>query len=122
MASFGVRLPLRRDSGDGFVMIKDFKRLVKQNFKMLLLTVPGERVMEPNFGVGLKSFLFELNDATFSQRVENRIRKQTSLYLPLVEIDDIFFDTSGMDSNSMNIIIKYSLPKIGATDLLQFTI
>mgnify|MGYP003627190515 CR=1 FL=1 len=122
MASFGVRLPLRRDSGDGFVMIKDFKRLVKQNFKMLLLTVPGERVMEPKFGVGLKTFLFELNDATYSQRIENRIRKQTALYLPLVEIDDIFFDASGMHSNSMRISIKYSMPKIGATDLLQFTI
>ena len=103
-------------------MIKDFKALVRQNFKMLLLTVPGERVMEPEFGVGIKTFLFELHDATFSQRIESAIKKQTQLYMPLIQIEDIFFDTSEIDRNSISIAIKYSLPKIGATDLLQFTI
>ena len=59
MASYGVALPLPYDSGDGFTMLKHIKRVAKQNFKMLILTVPGERVMEPKFGVGLKRYLFE---------------------------------------------------------------
>ena len=59
MSSLGVKLPLARDSSDGFGMIKNFKTMIKQNFKMLLLTNPGERVMEPDFGVGRKKFLFE---------------------------------------------------------------
>ena len=122
MASFGVRLPLRRDSGDGFGMIKNFPKLMKQNLKMLVLTVPGERVMEPQFGVGIKRYLFELYDATFAQRVEREIRDQVELYMPLIQIDQIFFDTSEMDLNSIGVAIEYSIPKIGATDLLQFTI
>jgi phage baseplate assembly protein W len=78
--------------------------------------------MEPDFGVGIKTFLFELHDTTFNQRLESAIKKQTALYMPLIQIEDIFFDASEMDRNSISIAIKYSLPKIGATDLLQFTI
>ena len=47
MSSLSVKLPITRNTIDGFAMIKDFQTLVKQNFKMLVLTAPGERVMEP---------------------------------------------------------------------------
>ena len=33
----------------------------KSNLINVLLTEPGERIMEPNFGVGLKRLLFESN-------------------------------------------------------------
>ena len=42
MSSLSVKLPLARDSGDGFEMIKSFKSMIKQNFKMLLLTEKGD--------------------------------------------------------------------------------
>jgi len=32
----------------------NFEDLAKQNLKMLILTIPGERIMDPNFGVGLR--------------------------------------------------------------------
>lgn len=68
MASFGVALPVSRNSIDGFTMLKDFNRVVKQNLKMLLLTNPGERVMIPSFGVGLKRMIFEnFDDSVFGR-------------------------------------------------------
>ena len=62
MASIGVALPITKDSSDGFTMLKSFRKTIKQNFKMLILTSPGERVMEPEFGVGIRRFLFENYD------------------------------------------------------------
>ena len=59
MSSLGIKLPITRNTADGFTMIKDFQTLVRQNFKMLILTAPGERVMEPDFGVGIRNYLFE---------------------------------------------------------------
>ena len=58
MASLSVKLPLKYSSIDGFVMNKSIQRMLQQNLKMLLLTNPGERVMAPTFGVGLKMYLF----------------------------------------------------------------
>jgi phage baseplate assembly protein W len=60
MSSYAPFLPLTLDGQDGFVNIKDFGHLIKQNLKMLVLTNPGERIMMPNFGIGLKKILFEL--------------------------------------------------------------
>ena len=54
MASFGVALPIRRSSNDGFEMLTRFKTLIRQNLKMILLTAPGERIMYPEFGVGMR--------------------------------------------------------------------
>lgn len=122
MASFSVALPLRRDTTDGFVMIKKFKTLVRQNLKMLILTVPGERIMDPEFGVGLKTYLFQnFHEGTLAE-IDAKIREQAAKYLPVVNIIGLSFDQSEMDTNQLGIAIKFAIPNIGATDLLQITI
>lgn len=122
MSSLSVRLPLERSPVDGFEMIKSVKGMVKQNFKMLLLTEPGERVMEPNFGVGIKKFLFEnFNQSTFA-KIERRILDQTGIYLPAVKIQSVSFSEDELDLNRLNIRIEYALPNLNIRDLLEFTI
>ena len=122
MSSLGVKLPLARDPSDGFGMIKNFKVMVKQNFKMLLLTSPGERVMEPAFGVGIKQYLFEnFNESTFA-KIERNILKQTRIYIPAIQIQEISFDSSDPDSNQLSIRIRYAIPNLNIQDLLEFTI
>jgi len=122
MASLAVKLPITRDSADGFTMIKDFRTLIKQNLKMLLLTNPGERVMEPSFGVGVRSYLFSaFNQATFNT-IEAKILEQVSIYLPVAAIKEINFVTKDIDLNTLHISIEYSIPSLNVGDLLEFTI
>ena len=121
MASFGVALPLQTDLADGFTMVKNLNTLVKQNLKMLILTIPGERVMEPNFGVGLSRYLFENFGQDTMSQISSRIREQAGIYLPAVEIRNITFGTVDPDSNYLGIAIEYSIPSIGIADLLELT-
>tara|TARA_R110000744_G_scaffold32112_10_gene75207 strand:- start:3746 stop:4120 length:375 start_codon:yes stop_codon:yes gene_type:complete len=124
MASLGVKLPISKDDTDGFTMIKDLRTLIKQNLKMIILTSPGERVMEPDFGVGLREYLFSnFGEDTF-EIIDSNIRKQVSIFLPSIELNDIVFDDSAqlMDSNTLSITLTYSMPNIGIKDLLELTI
>tara|TARA_R110002020_G_scaffold93344_2_gene225225 strand:- start:5774 stop:6139 length:366 start_codon:yes stop_codon:yes gene_type:complete len=121
MSSIGIKLPLTYNSADGFTMIKTIRQMIKQNFKMLILTNPGERVMEPQFGVGLSQYLFANYSEGIPSIIEERIRKQASMYLPVVSVDSIDFQ-SFPDTNSLKIIIKYIIPSIGINDLLEITI
>jgi len=122
MSSLSVKLPLERDSSDGFEMNKSFLGLIRQNFKMLLLTSPGERVMEPDFGVGLKKYLFEnFSESTFA-KIERNILKQARIYMPAIDIDEIFFTAPDENANALSIRIKYSVPNLNTKDLLEFTI
>jgi phage baseplate assembly protein W len=121
MASIAVKLPLTRDSVNGWKMIVGFKALIKQNIKMLLLTVPGERVMFPDYGVGLKTYLFSNFSGTVYAEIEDKIREQVKSYMPAVSINKILFQTDE-DASTLGISLLYSIPNIGMKDLLQITI
>ena len=120
MSSIGIKLPINRDSVDGFLMLKTIQETVKQNFKMLILTNPGERVMEPNFGVGLHGLLFSGYHEGVETIIRNRIAEQTAIYLPAVEIVSVDFG-QGRDTNTLNVIIQYKIPRVGIQDSLQIT-
>ena len=54
--AIGVKLPF--DSPSVFTSTFTTKEQVKSNLINLLLTYPGERVLNPQFGVGLRNYLF----------------------------------------------------------------
>jgi phage baseplate assembly protein W len=122
MSSLAVKLPITRDTSDSYTMIDDFESLIRQNLKMLILTSQGERIMEPEFGVGIRNFLFEnFNDMTYNA-INQKIRKQAEMFMPAIKILEVGFAGSDLDRNLLGIQVFYSVPDIGITDLLEFTI
>ena len=83
------RLPLSRDYGYGYGMNMTIKDTVRQNLTNLLLTVPGERIMDPRFGVGLKKYLFENQGALVSSHIEGKIKEQVGIYMGFLGINEI---------------------------------
>lgn len=122
MATLGVKLPITRDDIHGFTMIDDFHSLIRQNLKMIILTNPGERVMIPDFGVGIQSYLFENFSETTYTQIENDVKQQAAKYLPVINVNRLNFDNSSPDSNTLRVSIEYTIPALGIKDLLQFTI
>ena len=55
-----ITLPLSLGDSDGpYLTHDDMESVAAQNLKMIVLTSPGERVMDSSFGVGIRSYLFE---------------------------------------------------------------
>ena len=119
---FSPKLPVHRNSSDGYALTKTYEEMVKQNFKHLLLTCPGERMMDPEFGVGIRQFLFENFESDVYTRIDQRIREQTSIYLPVVLIRSIEFGRRTEDENLLALRLEYTIPDIAVRDLLEFTI
>lgn len=124
MSSFAVSLPITRNSINGFTMIKDFKTLISQNLKMIVLTHPGERVMDPEYGVGAKVYLFSNFSSTVYVDIEQKIREQVAKYMPVVTIQQVQFDKRAetIDRNILSMRIVYTIPAINITQMLEFTI
>ena len=116
------QLPLSRNSLTGYKLIGNYVSLVKQNLKNLLLTVPGERMMMPDFGVGLKRFLFESDSPLVYDSVASRIREQISKYLSYIEITDIVFNSHSIDPNvKENILyvrVEYKIIPLELSDTI----
>ena len=89
-SGLSVALPLTlSDVFGAYNLNTNFFDLAQQNLKMLLLTAPGEKMMDPNFGVGLKTYLFEMNAEDTYDRITEKILEQVKIYLPFIKIDDI---------------------------------
>ena len=127
MPGLSPKIPLMPDKLDGnYRLIKNMKELIKQNFKNLVLTVPGERIMIPEFGVGLLKYLFEQNTEVTYAEISGKIEEQVDLYMPYLLIRDIDFsgpsDESDMDRHGLFIKISYSIPSLSISDLLTLSV
>ena len=77
-------------------------------FENILLTNKGENLADPNFGVGLRSYLFEPQNSFFD--LENEISSQLNQYAQGIQILGVSTDLSGMDGNSISVSITYLNP------------
>ena len=117
MSNYSPNLPLTLDPNNGFQNNQTILSTVQQNLKMILLTSPGERVMDPNFGVGIKRYLFEQNNSDTHSRIRAKIRRQVIEYMPFIELEEIIFKTETnnpmIKSNGLLITIKFFISPVG---------
>ena len=124
MASgYSPKLPLQHSDEDGQKLTKTAREAIKQNLKMVILTAPGERVMDPAFGVGLRRYLFRpLIPSTF-ETIATSIRSQITKYMPFVNFRGINIETADQDqslgNNGIRITVSYAIPALGQGDTLE---
>tara|TARA_R100000008_G_C3587457_1_gene173642 strand:- start:2708 stop:3103 length:396 start_codon:yes stop_codon:yes gene_type:complete len=117
---YDAELPLKYNSVDGFYALsKTIKDNIQQNIRMLMLTTPGERMMLPGYGVGLRNYLFEIAP---ERQIFDKIKEQLDLFLPEIRVVSLnikkgqnLMSSTGQD-NSLFIRMEYLIPD---TDLLQ---
>ena len=126
MSGFSPKLPLALDADSGYALNTTLKEVARQNFKNLVLTSPGERIMDPEFGVGIRSYLFENNSLATYGQIEARIRQQAQKYLPYIEIDQVQFGTQDVNpdisDNFLGVRISYIIKKLAISDALEIPI
>ena len=100
------------------------KEQVKSNLINLLLTTPGERLMNPTFGVGIRNLLFE--QVIEKELIKNRIIDGAQLNIPEIEIVDLFIKRENQETtpeiHTVRIAIYYKVLADRSTDsvLLNF--
>ena len=119
-----VALPLVYSELDGPYRInKNLKEVVVQNFKNLVLTSPGERIMLPDFGCGLRQLLFENMNATRQSAIVGKINTQLERYMPFVILEDISFSTSennpSLPPNQLSIFITITIMPLNERATLE---
>ena len=123
MASgFSVKLPVSRDPDDGYSLTKTLEQVATQNLKNLLLTNPGERMMDPDFGVGLKRYLFEMRTEEVNYEMNSKIREQVSKYLTYIKIKNINFENDLLNENMVTVSIVYSISPSARLIIADFSV
>jgi phage baseplate assembly protein W len=74
------------------------------NIYQLLMTVPGERVGYPEFGIGIRSYLFAPSTDLVIQEIRNIITLQMKKYLSYLAVDSLYITFSPVgDTEDYNV-------------------
>ena len=84
-----------------------------------MMAMPGERVMNSDFGVGFANLLFEQVTDDVLEDLKERLFVQTSRYLPFIKITN--FQTK-IEGNLVNLRVEYLIPSLSVADVLDLDI
>jgi len=78
----------------------------------LMHTVVGERVMQPDFGLGLEKYLFDPITTQMNVQIEKTIRSKIAYWLPNITINNLVVVSepkTDADRNIIYVTINFSL-------------
>ena len=104
----GLSFPLRAGGNQDFQMTKTSLEQAQHNIRNLILTYPGERVNQPEFGCRLRDLLFEQLDGELPTRIDEEVRRSISQWLPYVNVVQVETLTDEGDTNRVFVQVKYT--------------
>ena len=121
--AIGITLPIQIGNtafNQSFTTIEQ----TKSNIKNLLLTKKYERLMQPNLGSDLQKVLFEMNDDSLEEKIENAINNSMETWLPFVTIEDISVEQTNelKDANQVNVSLKFRIDNSVNLETLSFNV
>lgn len=120
MKSISVPFKFTSDSG-AVSTTSSLSAIVEQNIIDILSTSPGERVMNPRYGAGLRALLFEeMDELVFSEYRMDAIQELNEYMTTgkVVDMNIIVPETNfyGNDTDTtVTISVKYVVPPFGAS-------
>jgi phage baseplate assembly protein W len=94
--------------GDHGVQMVDEEEDIKQSLIILLSTIKGERLMQPDYGANMEDLLFEPLTVSFAQRMSGQIERAILFFEPRIKTDDISYNQDN-ENGLVEIRIDYTV-------------
>lgn len=115
-----LSFPLRLD-GTGRTAGADPDRHVRDLIELVLLTEPGERVMRPDFGCGLRALLFAPLDDVLATTTQAVVQAQLHTWLDdVVDLGQISVEAG--EDGSLTVTVTYRRRADGGTGTAQVVV
>ncbi len=103
-------------AADGKIAEAFYDEDIRQAIRIILGTNPGERVMRPDFGAGLSTFVFEPVNTTTIARIKTRVQEALVDWEPRIDVLEVKVTPKGAQANILLIELTY---RVRATNTLQ---
>lgn len=91
----------------GDTQIAKYEQDVEQAIRIIIGTDWGERVMRPDFGAGLRSFVFGPLNQTTIQRVQTRVQESLIKWEPRIDVESVVASVTQDERNKLMIAVRY---------------
>lgn len=109
---------LALDTG-GHIGVARGAEAIRQAILLLLATMPGERVMRPDYGCDLHRLAFAPNDDTSAGLAIYYVRRAIERFEPRVAVEQIEAFADVEDPALLNIRLRYRILRDGVADGLD---
>ena len=82
---------------------------IQESLHLLLSTTPGERVMQPNYGCGLRTMVFETLDTSTVTDVVDRVERAILFYESRIILERVAVDLSREGEGILFITVYYTV-------------
>ena len=117
----GLAFPVRVDD-QGRLAWSHGAEHVRESIRIILSTDRRERVMVPEFGGGLGSFLFEPNTPATHRLIQERIQRAVGRWEPRVRVESVTVNADPDDPRGVIATINYRLVATRAADRLDVSV
>jgi phage baseplate assembly protein W len=94
--------------GKGVLMVSQ-EQDVEESLRILLSTVPGERVMQPTYGCGLHRIVFEnINESTLTE-IRSLVEKAVLFFEVRITLEHLEIDTSELFDGILYLRLDYTI-------------
>jgi len=97
-----------RFAGGGVVMSRD-EQDIQESLKILFGTVPGERFLEPKFGLDMHALMFEPMSTTMRSLLLDRVRTAILIYEPRIKLLNLVIDSPDPNEGTLNVLLEYEV-------------
>ena len=115
----GFAFPIIPDPLRGAVSYRAGAEKVRESIELILRTEPGERIMRPTFGCGLRQYLMELNTVATRADIQRSVTEAIESFEPRVIVNDVLV-VPGDDPSLVTITIRYEHQRDGTEGLLVY--
>lgn len=106
----GWAFPCEFDRNRKQVNMSEADQDIEESLVILLNTSPGERVMHPDYGCGLRSMVFENITNSDKTIIKDLIKKAVLYHESRIRLDNIFIDDSDLFSfGNILITLEYTI-------------
>jgi phage baseplate assembly protein W len=96
----------------------DLETSVRQTIRAILVTRPGERLMQPRLGAGLQDFVHQPNTVLTRKRIHDRVAEALAAWEPRIALVRLTVEPEGEAGERVRIALDYRIRLTGQAGAL----
>lgn len=105
----GWSFPPSFDKPNASVLMVSDVADIEESIRIILSTIPGERIMLPDFGCNIRKMVFEVVDSRFAAELNHLIYHALLEYEPRIKLVDCQIADQTMESGVVYVQINYTV-------------
>ena len=118
---YAPKFPLKFKEKKVFENIDNVKELVRFHLTNLLLTNPGEKISDSNYGIGIRQMLFENMTRGTINVWKDKIVRSINKYINYINLNEVLI-IPFFEQNKINIKISYNLPADTEEQIIELSL